>query len=139
MDKYLYFRKATTAATEDDDATGSTVYPLSAFQGMCSGTAAAGGAVTDDADAFSMFFAPKGVAVAGSGDADDAGADHTDIVVVAITTDNNQKAVMKAIIEELYYGKSPMIEIFDGGAGSTSSKLHSDIEDITILHQTTAD
>ena len=27
-EKYLYFRKATTAATDDDEVTGSTVYPL---------------------------------------------------------------------------------------------------------------
>ena len=59
--KYFYFRKATTAATEDDEVTGSTIYPVSSLLGVSSGTSAATG-VTDDADAFTMFIARKAAA-----------------------------------------------------------------------------
>jgi|TARA_R100000315_G_C5227852_1_gene138873 hypothetical protein len=137
-EKYLYFRKATTAATDDDEVTGSTVYPLSSFRGMCSGTSDQKGAVTDDADAFTMFFTPKASSGSG-GDADDAQGDNVDSVVVAITTDNNQKVVMEALLEEFRFGKQTMITVFDGGAGGASSALHSDIEDITVQHVENAD
>jgi hypothetical protein len=137
-EKYLYFRKATTAATDDDEVTGSTVYPLSSFRGMCSGTSDQKGAVTDDADAFSIFLTPKASTGSG-GDADDVQGDNVDVVVVAITTDNNQKVVMETLLDEFRFGKQTMISVFDGGAGGSSSAIHSDIEDITVLHVENAD
>ena len=134
-EKYLYFRKATAAANEDDDTTGSNLYPVSSLRGICSGTASTLGAVTDDADAFSMFFTPRASTGAG-GDADDAAGDNVDVLVVAITTDNNQKEVIKAIVEEIRFGKQSIITIFDG---LDSEKLHVDIEDITVLSVVNAD
>ena len=138
MDKYFYFRNASSAAEEDDDATGSTYYPLSSFRGMCSGTAAVTGAVTDDADAFSMFFTPKAV-VAGGGE-DQALTNNVDVVVVAITTDNNQKAVMDAIMDKIVAAPhaTPVITVYDKNKGGTAVKLHDDIEGITVLHNTNA-
>ena len=143
MEKYLYFRKATPAATEDDEETGSTVYPLSALQGICSGTAATTtGAVTDDADAFTMFFARK-AAAAGKGAEDEAAADNVDMVIVAITTDNNQGVVIKDMLDQISQLQADRnrgyLTIFDGGAGGTATKCHSDIEDITVFHVETAD
>ena len=35
--KLLYFRVGTATATEDDEATGSNVYPVENFMGACSG------------------------------------------------------------------------------------------------------
>ena len=140
MERYLYFRADGTVTNDDDETAGSKVYPVSAFRGMVAGTATALGAVTDDADAFSMFFTPMGtVGNGGAGDSDDGTGDHVDVIVVAITTDNNQKVVMEALLDEFRFGKQTMITIFDGGAGGSSSALHSDIEGIDILHVENAD
>jgi hypothetical protein len=138
MERYFYFRNAASAAEEDDDATGSTYYPLSSFRGMCSGTAAVTGAVTDDADAFSMFFTPKAV-VAGGGE-DQALTNNVDVVVVAITTDNNQKEVMDAIMDKIvtHPHAAPVITVYDKNKGGTAVKLHDDIEGITVLHNANA-
>ena len=136
---WFYFRNASSAAEEDDDLTGSTYYPLSSLRGMCSGTAAVTGAVTDDADAFSMFFTPKAV-VAGGGE-NQALTNNIDVVVVAITTDNNQKAVMDAIMDKVIatpHGNTGVITIFDNNKGGTDVKLHTDIEGITVLHNANA-
>jgi len=138
MEKYFYFRNAASAAEEDDDATGSTYYPLSSFRGMCSGTAAVTGTVTDDADAFSMFFTPKAV-VAGGGE-NQALTNNVDVVVVAITTDNGQKEVMDAIMDKIvaHPHATPVITVYDKNKGGTEVKLHTDIEGITVLHNTNA-
>ena len=144
MEKYLYFRKATSAAEDDDEVTGSTVYPLSSLRGICSGTATSRGVVTDDADAFSMFFTPKSMIGAGAaGDTDDAGADNVDVVVVAITTDNNQKAVIQDLLQKIQHmndsKQEAFLTVFDAGAGGSAEKFNSDVEDITIIHNSPAD
>jgi hypothetical protein len=134
--KYFYFRKATTAATEDDEVTGSTIYPVSSLLGVSSGTSAATG-VTDDADAFTMYFQPKGKSMAHG--EDEATGDNVDMVIVAITTDNNQRAVIHSILNSAETSRRSVYTVFDGGAGGASIKGHSDIEDITILHVEAAD
>jgi len=135
MENYLYFRSG-AASADDDETNGSTMYPASSFRGMVSGTATALGAVTDDADAFSMFFTPKGQ-TGGHGDADGASGDNVDVVVVAITTDNNQKAVMKSIVAALNANPGDgFVEIFDA---ETGYKVNSDIEGVTIVHTVAAD
>ena len=134
--KYFYFRKATTAATEDDEVTGSTIYPVSSLLGVSSGTSAATG-VTDDADAFTMYFQPKGKSMAHG--EDEATGDNVDMVIVAITTDNNQRDVINSILNKSATSRKAVYTIFDGGAGGASIKCHSDIEDITILHVEAAD
>ena len=138
MENYLYFRSDATIGNDDDETAGSTMYPSSAFRGMFSGTATSLGAVTDDADAFSMFFTPKGtVGNGGAGDSDDGTGDHVDVVVVAITTDNNQKAVMKSVVAALNANPGDgFVEIFDAVTGY---KVNSDIEGVTIVHTTSAD
>ena len=72
MERYLYFRQSSTLTDDHDEVTGSTVYPVSAFRGMCSGTSTQLGAVTDDDNALSLFFTCKGRLEGGNGDADDA-------------------------------------------------------------------
>ena len=135
MENYLYFRSG-AASADDDETNGSTMYPASSFRGMVSGTATALGAVTDDADAFSMFFTPKGQ-TGGHGDADGASGDNVDVVVVAITTDNNQKAVMKSVVAALNANPGDgFVEIFDA---ETGYKVNSDIEGVTIVHTVAAD
>ena len=82
MEKYLYFRSNATIAEDDDETNGSTVYPVSSFRGAVSGTSTALGVVTDDLDALSLYFTPKGMTT-GFGDADGAAGDNVDVVVVA--------------------------------------------------------
>ena len=139
MENYLYFRSNATLANDDDETAGSTVYPVSSFRGCVSGTATALGVVADDADAFSMFFTPKGQ-TGGHGDADGASGDNVDVVVVAITTDNNQKAVMKSVLQAMNGSVNGLqqgfIEIFDAVTGY---KVNSDIEGVTIVHTVAAD
>ena len=135
MENYLYFRSG-AASADDDETNGSTVYPTSSFRGMVSGTATALGAVTDDADAFSMFFTPKGQ-TGGHGDADGASGDNVDVVVVAITTDNNQKDVMKSVVAALNANPGDgFVEVFDAVTGY---KVNDDIEGVTIVHTVAAD
>ena len=138
--KYLYFRKATAAGQELDDTTGSNMYPVSAIRGICAGTGSALGAITDDDDAFTIYLSPKAT-FNGSADADNNSGidDHPDILVVAITTDNNQKAVIEALVNEINFGSNAMITLFDGGAGGAASKIHSDIEGITFTGALLAD
>ena len=141
MERYLYFRADGTVTNDDDETAGSKVYPVSAFRGMVAGTATALGAVTDDADAFSMFFTPMGtVGNGGTGDSDDGTGDHVDVIVVAITTDNNQKAVMDAVMDKIvtHPHAAPVITVYDKNKGGTAVKLHDDIEGITVLHNTNA-
>ena len=129
---WFYFRDASTAAEEDDDLTGSTYYPLSSLRGMCSGTADETGTVTDTAAAFSMFFTPKGII---STDAD--GASEIDVVVVTISTDNNQKAVMDAIMDKVVaspHGNTGVITVLDLNKGGTAVKIHDDIASMVVIH-----
>ena len=137
MEKYLYFRSNATIGEDDDETNGSTIYPVSSFRGAVSGTSTALGAVTDDPDALSLYFTPKGMTT-GFGDADGASGDNVDVVVVAITTDNNQKAVLKSIIQAMNGGphSDGFIEIFDGVSGN---KVDGDIEGVTIIHTVAAD
>ena len=139
-DKFLYFRTATAAANEDDETTGSNMYPVSALRGICSGTSDQKGAVTDDADAFSIFLTPKASTGSG-GDADDVQGDNVDVVIVGHTTDNNQKTIIDALINEIVFGNDAIITVFDGGAGGTAKLLHSDIVigECSVLHVENAD
>jgi len=139
MEKYLYFRSTATAADDDDATNGSRLYPVSSFKGMCMGTAAATGVITADEDAFSMFFQPMAIptGVVGEDQAAAGDGDTCDIVVVAITTDNNAKVVMKAIVDAMTaHPHSNVVDIFDGVDGT---KAHSDIEGITVIHTDYAD
>tara|TARA_R100000458_G_scaffold53312_1_gene55443 strand:+ start:1076 stop:1495 length:420 start_codon:yes stop_codon:yes gene_type:complete len=139
MERYLYFRANSAVAQDDDETNGSKIYPVSAFRGMVAGTASALGVVTDDADAFSMFFTPMGhIAAGGAADTDDAAADNVDVIVVAITTDNNQKAVMAKVIAAMNSTQphDGFVEIFDAVTGN---KVDGDIEGITAIHSVAAD
>ena len=46
MEKYLYFRKDSTLANDDDPANGSVMYPVSALQGIVVGDSSTAGSVT---------------------------------------------------------------------------------------------
>jgi hypothetical protein len=132
MENYLYVRTGGASATEDDDLTGSTVYPVSAFRGMCSGTSDETGTVTDDDNALSLFFTPKGVI---STDAD--GASELDVIVLACAQ-YGQKAVMQNLTAAMaapYSGK--FITLFDGYADKPAIDPTTDIVGVTgstVIH-----
>ena len=132
MENYLYVRTGGASALEDDDLTGSTVYPVSAFRGMCSGTSDESGTVTDDDDALSLFFTPKGVI---STDAD--GASELDVVVLACAQ-YGQKVVMQNIVNAMtapYSGR--FITLFDGYADKPAIDPTTDIVGVTgstVIH-----
>ena len=132
MENYLYVRTGGATATEDDDLTGSTVYPVSAFRGMCSGTSDETGTVTDDDNALSLFFTPKGVI---STDAD--GASELDVIVLACAQ-YGQKAVMQNLTAAMaapYSGK--FITLFDGYADKPAIDPTTDIVGVTgstVIH-----
>ena len=140
MEKYFYVRTGGASALEDDDLTGSTVYPVSAFRGMCSGTAAVTGAVTDDDDAVSLFFTPKGV-VAGGGE-DQALTNNVDVVVLACAQ-YGQKLVMRNIVAAMkgHPHSAGFITLFDGYADIPATDPATDIAGVTgstVLHNANA-
>jgi hypothetical protein len=139
VEKYLYFRKGTAAASEDDEVTGSTYYPFSSFRGACSGTSDQKGAVTDDDDAVSLFFTPKASSGSG-GDADDVQGDNVDVVILA-TAQYGQKAVMDNLLQQMVHFSNDkneaILTVFDGYSGSEQNLTG--ITDIDILHVENAD
>ena len=140
MSKYFYVRTGGASATEDDDLTGSTIYPVSAFRGMCSGTAAVTGGVTDDDNALSLFFTPKGV-VAGGGE-DQALTNNVDVVVLACAQ-YGQKLVMRNIVAAMkgHPHDVGFITLFDGYADKLATDPITDIAGVTgstVLHNANA-
>ena len=141
MENYLYVRTGGVTATEDDEVTGSAVYPVSAFRGMCSGTSDQKGAVTDDDDALSIFLTPKASTGSG-GDADDVQGDNVDVIVLACAQ-YGQKAVMQNLVNAMqapYSGK--FITLYDGYADKPAADPTTDIEGgtgSTVLHVENAD
>tara|TARA_R100001594_G_scaffold116970_1_gene152117 strand:- start:139 stop:546 length:408 start_codon:yes stop_codon:yes gene_type:complete len=130
METYLYFRDAANAAADDDSTEGSLLFPLSSLKGMCMGSGAITGAITDDPDRFAMFFEPAGIGN-GVGDSD-AGDNDVDVVNVDITTDNTPQPVMQAIIEAAnsHPNSDGFIVIYDKVTGES---VHPDIEGITVV------
>ena len=130
METYLYFRDAANAAADDDGTEGSLLFPISALKGMCMGSGAITGAITDDADRFAMFFKAAGIGE-GTGDSD-AGDNDVDVVNIDITTDNTPQPVMKAIVEAVnsYPNSDGFIIIYDKVTGES---VHTDIEGITVV------
>ena len=130
METYLYFRDAANAAADDDGTEGSLLFPVSALKGMCMGSGAITGAITEDEDRFAMFFEPAGIGV-GDGDID-AGDNDVDVVNIDITTDNEPQPVMKAIVEAAnsHPNSDGFIVIYDKVTGES---VHPDIEGITVV------
>ena len=104
MEKYLYFRSDATLANDDDAAAGSNIYPLSSFLGMES----------TGNNTFELFFKGKHNSYASGHD--DATFGINDSVVITTTTANNQKTVMKALVELFANSRSKFIVVADDHA-----------------------
>ena len=123
--KLLYFRVGTATASEDDEATGSNVYPVENFMGACSGTSDGNGTVTDDDDAVSIFLKPirkTQTSEAAAGDAD------PDVIVLACAQ-YGQKALIKALLNKVNSGPHDdgFITLYDGYADKPAADPTSDI------------
>ena len=94
---------------------------------MAMGTGAITGVLTDDEDAFTLFFEPAGIGF--DGDVD-AGDNDVDAVIIAIKTDNEPQPVMQAIVEAIntHPNSDGFITIFDSITGQS---VHADIEGVT--------
>ena len=141
MENYLYVRTGGVTATEDDEVTGSTVYPVSAFRGMCSGTSTQLGAVTDDDNALSLFFTTKG-RTGGVGDVDDAAGDNVDVVVLACAQYGQKKVMANLVAAMAAPFSGTFITLYDGYADKPSAEPTTDIEGVTgstVIHVESAD
>ena len=105
MEKYFYFGDGTTSAN-------SVMFPTRSLVEM---------SIDADGDALTMrFHEPT---------RDDTAADATEDFVLVITVDSGRR-VMKAIADEVRYGKSPFIVVYDENDGTA---LHADITAVTTL------
>ena len=134
MDKFLYIRGGTAVSSDQDETSGSILYPLSSFRGMTAGDAVAGGtgAITDDDDRFTMFFLPMS-ATATTGAALDATDDDMDVIVFDVTSgDFDFQKLYREFVSKINGEHSNgLITIFDGV--NTADGLTG----ITAVHQVT--
>lgn len=123
--KLLYFRVGTAAASEDDEATGTNVYPVENFMGACSGTSDGNGAVTDDDDAISLFLKP--IRKTQTDEANNADAD-PDVIVLACAQ-YGQKALLKKLLNKMNGGPHDdnLVTLFDGYLNIAAGEPVSDI------------
>ena len=125
MEKYLYFRVGTATASEDDEATGSNLYPVSHFMGAVSGTSDADGAITDDDNAVSLFLKPIRKTQTAEGGTHDGDVD----VVVLACAQYGQRQLIKDLIAKINGGPHDdnFITLFDGYLDKPASAPTSDV------------
>mgnify|MGYP001494151368 FL=1 len=122
MEKYLYFRGTAGVAGDQDETSGSVMWPVSAIRGISAGDAQASGAITDDDDRFTIFFNTM---------VNDT--DAVDHVVLDVTAGNfDFKTLFEEILMHINGGPhaTGMITVYDG---VTSTGLTG----ITGIHQVT--
>ena len=125
MEKYLYFRVGTATASEDDEATGSNLYPVSHFLGALSGTSDGNGAITDDDNAISLFLKP----IRKTQTQEDNAADADPDVIVLACSQYGQRQLMKDLIAKIN-GRphdDNFITLFDGYVNKPTSAPTSDV------------
>ena len=125
MEKYLYFRVGTATASEDDEATGSNLYPISHFMGATSGTSDADGAVTDDDNAISLYLKPIRKTQTAEGGTHDGDVD----VIVLACAQYGQRQLLKDLIAKINGGPHDdnFITLYDGYVDKPASAPTSDI------------
>lgn len=135
MTKFLYFRVGTATASEDDNTTGSNVYPVENFMGACSGTSDANGAITDDDNAISIFLKPIMKTQTDEGGADDADPD----VIVLACAQYGQKTLIRKLLSKVNGGPHDdnFITLYDGYTDIAAGEPVSDVgaTGITVVAQ----
>ena len=121
----LYFRLGTATASEEDEATGSNLYPVSHFLGATSGTSDGNGAVTDDDNAISLFLKP----IRKTQTQEDNAADADPDVIVLACSQYGQRQLMKDLIAKINGGPHDdnFITLFDGYVDKPASAPTSDV------------
>ena len=125
MQKFLYFRVGTATATEDDNTTGSNVYPVANFMGATSGTSDGNGAVTDDDNAISIYLKPI---LKTQTDEDNAADADPDVIVLACAQ-YGQKALLKKLLSKINGGPHDdnLVTLYDGYLNIAAGEPVSDI------------
>jgi hypothetical protein len=135
MKKFLYFRVGTATASEDDNTTGSNVYPVENFMGACSGTSDADGGITDDDNAISVFLKPILKTQTDEGGTADADPD----VIVLACAQYGQKALIRKLLSKVNGGPHDdnFITLYDGYLDKPAADPKSDIgaTGITVVAQ----
>ena len=123
--KLLYFRVGTAAASEDDEATGSNVYPAENFMGAYSGTSDGNGVVTDDDDAISLFLKP----IRKTQTAEDHNSDGDPDVIVIACAQYGQKALLKKLLSKINGGPHDgnLVTLYDGYLNIAAGEPVSDV------------
>jgi hypothetical protein len=136
--KLLYFRVGTATASEDDNTTGSNVYPVENFMGACSGTSDGNGAITDDDNAISVFLKP----IMKTQTAEDNAADADPDVIVLACAQYGQKVLLKKLLSKIHGGPHDdnLITLYDGYVDKPASDPTSDIgaTGVTVVAQQAA-
>ena len=131
----FYFRVGTATASEDDNTTGSNLYPVENFMGMCSGTSDANGAITDDDNAVSLFLKP----IMKTQTQEDNAADADPDVLVLACAQYGQKALIRKLLSKVNGGPHDdnFITLYDGYTNIAAGEPTSDIgaTGITVLQQ----
>ena len=123
--KLLYFRVGTATASEDDEATGSNVYPAENIMGAVAGTSDVDGTITDDDNAISVFLRPirkTQTAEAATGDGD------PDVIVLACAQ-YGQKVLLKKLLSKINGGPhdNNLVTLYDGYLDIAAGEPVSDI------------
>tara|TARA_R110000744_G_scaffold222178_1_gene341158 strand:+ start:637 stop:1059 length:423 start_codon:yes stop_codon:yes gene_type:complete len=125
MKKFLYFRVGGATVTERDNTTGSNIYPVENFMGMCAGTSDANGAITDGDAVVSVFLKPIMKTQTSEVDAGDADPD----VITLTCSQYGQRQLMKDLLDKINGGPhdNNFITLFDGYADKPASTPTSDV------------
>ena len=125
MQKFLYFRVGTATASEDDNTTGSNMYPVENFMGACSGTSGVSGAITDGDTVVSIFLKPIMKTQTAEVGADDADPD----IITLTCAQYGQKALIKKLLSKVNGGPHDdnFITLYDGYLDIAAGEPVSDI------------
>ncbi len=125
MKKFLYFRVGTATASEDDNTTGSNIYPVENFMGACSGTSDANGAITDGDTVVSIFLKP----IMKTQTSEVAAADADPDVITLTCSQYGQRQLLKDLLAKINGGPHDdgFITLFDGYLGKPASAPTSDV------------
>ena len=125
MQKFLYFRVGTATASEDDNTTGSNMYPVENFMGAVSGTSGVSGAITDGDTVVSIFLKPIMKTQTNEATADDADPD----IITLTCAQYGQKALIKKLLSKVNGGPhyDNFITLFDGYADKPAADPTSDV------------
>ena len=138
MRKFVYFRVGTAAASEDDEVTGSNMYPADHLLGMLSGTSDGNGLVTDSDTTLSLFLKPIRKTQTDEAQVGDADPD----VIVLACAQYGQRQVMNTLISAINGGphSDGVIVVADNGGGDETGipNMLPGVTGLTIVAQQVA-